>query len=387
MHPFPIETLIIPSLLIFIVTFIVSLSFTGLFGTSTLVSTLKSGIFLFYYGAIFDGTYTFSDDIVYMEGGHDIIKSGINILDIGSNWDYLAGISHGEHVTYYLYNAFAFYSFGYGYYAPVSLNVVLTVLIAWIGAIVAKREFIFTRNSQIYFFIFLLLHPDILAWSNIMNGKDILVLFLHVILLLSFSLFFEKRWHLGAIIATCGCFVLFYLRFYVPLMFISAFIFSNMSYKQLRTKLPYLLVGLLFAYFLLSRFNSHLVNYIYVLISENFVNPIFGLIRFILTPVPFHTETAYSFLDFPALFHWLMFIPAYLGFRIVSKFRTKFSKFFITYVLVFIALYSVFGKLQGPRHRVQLDYAWAVFQFIGISSILAQGRYVRVTPVFRPYGY
>lgn len=47
---------------------------------------------------------------------------------------------------------------------------------------------------------------------------------------------------------------------------------------------------------------------------------------------------------------------------------------FIAYLLVFVGLYAVFGELQWPRHRVQLDYAGAILQFIGVMAVLKRAQ-------------
>jgi hypothetical protein len=59
-----------------------------------------------------------------------------------------------------------------------------------------------------------------------------------------------------------------------------------------------------------------------------------------------------------------------LGFVTIAKQPTDYSRFFLFYVLVFLALYSCYGELQEPRHRVQIDYAWAVLQFMGMKPYL-----------------
>jgi len=125
-------------------------------------------------------------------------------------------------------------------------------------------------------------------------------------------------------------------------------------------------------------------QYALLAIQEAFVNPVYGFVRMALTPIPFNTEENYAFLDIPAVIHWFLMPFVGLGVIRVYRIRTTFSQFFLAYVLVFFGLYAVFGELQGPRHRVQLDYAWAVFQFMGVMTFLhtmakASRRYVPAT--------
>jgi hypothetical protein len=105
-------------------------------------------------------------------------------------------------------------------------------------------------------------------------------------------------------------------------------------------------------------------------LQENFVNPFYGFIRMLLTPIPFNAQREYAFLNFPALFHWMLMPFVVFGLIRLWRMNTRFSRFFIAYLLVFFSLYAVYWELQGPRHRVQMDYAWAILQFIGVMVAL-----------------
>jgi hypothetical protein len=115
------------------------------------------------------------------------------------------------------------------------------------------------------------------------------------------------------------------------------------------------------------------VSYVIDVLRSDLINPLIGFVHFTLTPVPFGTDREYGFLDVAALLHWLMLPAAAVGLWSVASARTPFSRYLVAYTMVFVALYAVFGELQGPRHRVQLDFAWAVFQFIGLRLIFTLG--------------
>ena len=219
------------------------------------------------------------------------------------------------------------------------------------------------------FFAFLLFHPDIFAWSNIMNGKDTLVLFLHVLLLWSVSLYFRGRMVVGLGLAFFVCLILFNLRFYVPILFGSAFGLSLfLTQKNYRRPLP-LFVGFI-ALFALGLVNDFHLQESLTSFQEEFINPFYGFIHFMLTPIPFGTSIEYSFLDIPALIHWLLIPFTILGLIIMLKQPSNYTRFFLLYLLVFVVLYACYNQLQGPRHRVQLDFGWALLQFMGIKSFL-----------------
>jgi hypothetical protein len=370
---FPLELLYLPCLVIFFSCLLISFEVTRSVSFSVSASLIKAGIFIIYFGVLFDGSFTFLDDWSYLDLGVEMYYQRIDILDLITNDDaeMLQSISGGEHYGYSLYNAYAFRLFGFGYYAPVAMNIVLTVLIAWLGAHLASVEFRINGVWKKLFFTFLLFHPDIFAWSNIMNGKDTLILLLHVLLLYSISLYFRTHILSGLILAFVVSAILSTLRFYVPLLFGTALGISLllMTAKKSSNVLQIIVVMIAagFIYFTDDYFK----------IAENidslqgdYINPVYGFVHFLFTPIPFNTSPEYKFLDIPALIHWLLMPFAILGFLTIAKASSGYDRFFIVYVLIFLALYSCYGELQGPRHRVQIDYAWAVLQFTGIKPYL-----------------
>jgi hypothetical protein len=370
MKPFDLDLLLAPGLSIFFATVGVAFWVTRSPVFSVSAAFIKAGIFLVYFGILFDGTFTFLDDWSYLEGGGELYAQNVGLTNLSENWEFALVIGGGDHFIYYLYNAYAFRIFGEGYYAPVALNILLTVLIAWIGTYLAARAFGLAGMRRKCFFGFLLLHPDILAWSNIMNGKDILVLLLHVFLLLACWLFYSRRLMAAIVLAIPVSLVLFFTRFYVPLLFAVALLASLLLARGGKGRLWLSSLGIILAALVFAQIGSDGLQYALAAVRENFVNPFYGFLRIALTPIPFNTELAYSFLNLPALIHWMLFPFACWGAVVVCRLRTPFSRFFLLYILIFLSLYAVFGELQGPRHRVQLDYAWAVLQFAGAMAFL-----------------
>jgi hypothetical protein len=371
MKPFDFWLLLWPATLIFFITLLLTFRATKSPIVALLSGLLKSGIFIFYFSWIFDGTYTFLDDWSYLAGGQDLLAEQVGLTNLHQHWEYVTAVGGGSHFLYYLYNSYAQRLFGYFYFSPVALNVVLTVLVAYAGSRLASIEFKLSRNQLRLLYLFLLFHPDILAWSNVMNGKDIFVLLLHVLMLFSVSLFYRNRsWH-ALLLGIPVVLVLFFLRFYVPLLFMLALMFSILASSTIsfRIRLRFLIIGAVLTAAVTAFLGADRIASSLTQIIENFVDPAYGFARTILTPIPFGTESAYAFLDFPALFHWLMMPAVVLGMLKIYRLKNPFSLFFISYFFVFIFLYSVFGELQGPRHRVQLDFAFAIFQFFGLMKI------------------
>ena len=151
--------------------------------------------------------------------GCQIVHEKIGFSNLIENWDLLLFVGRGEHFVYYLQNAYAIRLFGDGYYAPVALNVIITLLVAYFGKALSVQEFAFSEKSSRLLFFFLLVHPDIISWSTLVNGKDVSVLLLHVTLLFSISLLFRGRYFRSLVFAVPSVAILFFLRFYVPLVF------------------------------------------------------------------------------------------------------------------------------------------------------------------------
>lgn len=366
MKNFDLIVLLWPMLVIFLVTFSVSYHFTKGLLQSLVMAFIKTSLFLIYFWVFFDGTYTFIDDWTYLEGGRQIIKEGIGLTNLHQNWEALLEIGHGEHVVYYLYNAYAIRIFGDGYYAPVALNILLTVPVSYYGARLAASEFAMDEHESKLFFIFLLFHPDILAWSNIMNGKDILVLLLHVLYLYAVYMFFEGRKYTALAIAVPVILVLFFLRFYVPVLFALALVIS-VFWGMRKGRVRNMAVALVFVSLVMMWIGPD-IQYAIGELRNDFINPVFGFMRMLLTPIPFNTEKEYGFLNVPALIYWLLMPFMFLGVAHIWSQKSKYSRYFIAYVFVFVCLYAVYGELQGPRHRVQIDYAIALFQYMGIMQ-------------------
>ena len=259
--------------------------------------------------------------------------------------------------------------FGTGYYAPVALNVILTTVIAFVGRRIAVDQSIVTPPNGAFFFVFLILHPDITAWSTLVNAKDILVLTLHIFLLHSISLASGKQYKKALIFSGPTIFILIFLRFYVPVLFVVALIPILIFHRKGISLWRLIVVSLATLMFFISGVGASALNDAMDGIRSDFVNPAVGLVRFVLTPIPFNAEPSFEFLNIPSLVHWVL-MPALLGGAIkVATIPTAFSRFFILYFVTFVSLYSVYGELQGPRHRIQLDYAIALFQFVGILML------------------
>ena len=370
MKAFELAQIAGPTILIGLCTFAVSLRVTRNAAWALYAATIKAGLFAVYFGWLFDGTFNFLDDLTYVDRGLQLLDQDVGLSNLASNWELVLLVGQGDHFIYYLYNTYAFRLFGEGYYAPVTCNILLTIAIAYFGAHLARDELSLPPAQRRLLYIFILLHPDILAWSTVLNGKETLILLIHVVLLQAVALYFRGQvWRallLGALAGT----LLTFLRFYVPFMFVMALAlnaFVRMGKRRILLRIAASSALLAGAYYMLGA----QVEQAREVAAQTFVNPAFGFMRMLLTPIPFNTEAAYAFLNIPALLHWLLLPALFAGFLVMWRLRSPFSGFFVIYALLFIGLYAFVGELQGPRHRVQLDYAIALLQFVGLLKFFS----------------
>src|SRR5690348_17732529 len=111
-QPFPIGQLIWPAIAIMVIGFLISLAYTRRAGLSLGVAALKSGLFLIYFGFLFDGTFTFLDDWKYLRFGEELVQNGVGIFNLMHNYDYVRSTVKSANLFYYVYDATALVIFG-----------------------------------------------------------------------------------------------------------------------------------------------------------------------------------------------------------------------------------------------------------------------------------
>ncbi|MGH8144776.1 MAG: hypothetical protein ACREPY_00445 [Rhodanobacteraceae bacterium] len=370
LHAFPIYQLVWPTAFIAGVGLFVSYAYTRRALLSYAIAIIKAGLFMLYFGVLFNGTYTFFDDWNYFNIGRRLAHDNIGILNFVSHYDQVVHTVTGWNVAYYVYNATAMEIFGIGYYAPVALNVVLTFLAAGLLMKAARIGLGMSDRTSVGLFVFLALSPDILAWSTIPNLKDTLVATATAAVVYAVALMSERRVWRAILVAAAGACVLAVTRLYVPLMLGMAFMVTlGLSPRGRRSPWLWLfaICGLAAAVHVLG--HGSLLGAVHTLRSK-MDNPLVGVLRFTLTPIPFHTDTGYGFLDIPQLVYWLLLPLMVYGIWVVWKKATIAARFMVIYFLAMILLYGSFTLLQGPRHRVQIDGLVVIFQYYGVLALL-----------------
>lgn len=344
-------------------------------GAAFLVASIKVVLFFVYFHWYAINGYYLLDDLSYFNNSFEYWQQGNSFLTVILNKEkfaYIFAIAGGQNMIYYLYNILSFDIFGGYYFSPVCLNIILTFFSAYF-----LYKFLLdaglSSNLSKLFFVFFVLNPEIIVWSNFLNLKDTLV---HTLTILSFyninKLLLKPQKRLGIILSIITVLlILSFLRFYIPLFILGTFFSLRMlgSLKRIRdSHLRYLLliivavivpVGLVI---LLEVKFSYEVS----LFLGNFTNPISGIFRYLMTPVPWKIVPDYSFLLIPSILHWLLLPFMVYGIYFLIKLKNESFNLILLYLLIMSFFYGCFGELQGPRHRLQLNFVITICQFLGL---------------------
>jgi hypothetical protein len=370
--PFPLNELMMPTFFIFATGFFITCAVTRSVLLSLFLSFIKSGTFLIYYAAFFNGIWTFKDDWAYLDVGEALLRADVSVTNFWTNFPALFSAAGGQHIVYYLFNADAARIFGPEYFAPVAVNVVLTFVAAAFMAGAARSGLHMSRRLTTGLFVFLVLSPTLIAWSNIMNGKDTIVMTGTAMAAYAVSQAELGHYRRALLLGLAIGFVLFFTRFYTPLIMMSALGAGLLLSHTGRRRYWLWLLAISGLVGMLSLLGIGGLSSALSRMQEGFVNPLYGSIRYLLTPVPFNTTENYSFLDLPQVLYWLLFPCMGWGIYRVWRRATLTGRFIVIYFFLMVALYAMFGDLQGPRHRYQLEGLIVVFQFLGLLSVLQQ---------------
>lgn len=333
--------------------------------TALPVSIIKAVVPLTYFALFFDGSWTFVDDVTYQMHGEELrLDYGpLSALLQEEGRAKLVELSQGRHFLYAWWNLLAQSLFGEHYYSAVFLNVLLTF---FIGVVLFHLlgELGFSQAYQRGALVFFLLHWDVLAWSSLVNLKDVLVMALIAPTLYCLVIVRRRLRLLPLLGVAFGLFVLTWLRYYIPFFLVGAFVVWVLLEGRFRWK--YLYAVLAGVAFLTLPLDWSALEY---------VQPgeiAFGLVRAPLTPQPWSIEDEYSFLLIPSVLHWLLFVPMVIGGGTLWV-RAAGARFVLVFLVLMMLFYAVVPELQGPRHRVQLTFAiaWMQFHFFWEITLLA----------------
>lgn len=378
-HPaFDASALLFPSLCIWWVGMYISFRITRSIGISFLVATVKALIFFMYFHFFFTGYFTLLDDWTYFSTAAAVKHQGYTLLSFlihnRFNWLLLASISGSEHFLYNLYNLLSFDIFGIYYFSPVALNIILTFFIGWIAYRMALLAG-FKQKIAIIFYLFFILHGDIILWSSILNLKDTLVQLFTIIILYHLLLIELKRArfrsyiYIGIVVG-----LLFFIRFYLPFFLAMSFVtYKLYFFIRKHARKPYVVsllmvtvpLFLLFTFLFLNSYPAANVS----AYLQNLTNPLVGILRYIFTPLPFHATEHYEFLNLASPIDFLLFPLFFYGIYYGWKTGQKIFILLIIYLSFLCLFYGTFAELQGVRQKVQIYFIFILFQFVGILKL------------------
>src|SRR5437016_10145383 len=217
---------------------------------ASLVAAIKLFVPFAYFAWLYDGSWNLLDDLSYVEEGLYLRDSGFDPLTVFFSPEgrlALFNVSGGAHIIYPWWNMVAISMFGEHYYSPVFLNVGLTFIAAWVLSRTLGLVGFEKRYRQA-FFVFFLIHWDIIAWSSFLNLKDTLVMTLTI---LNFWLLYEWVARPAArgiplFAGICLTMALFlWIRFYIPLLILTAVAIWLIFDNRVKVAYCFLLAGVI----------------------------------------------------------------------------------------------------------------------------------------------
>ena len=318
---------------------------------------IKVSIVIVYFTFFADGTWFYGgDDYGYLEKGAVLVDTGsspLTILFHPQTQYYLRAM--GGVSLMYLHNYLSIYAMGYYYYAPIMTNILLSCLTAVFLVMIVRSINPSEKYSEL-FCCFYSLHWSTLIWTSFMNLKEPLVICILVGALMCFSRF-RAHWF-QSIVGLCLAMYLFLrLRFYIPAIVFVSVILSH--YQRIISSRYLLWLAICVVLIAIYVGSSELRLFFRI---ANITEAPYGVIHFILQPVPWRITEPASYLVLPSILHWIFIIPSLLGGLML--WRTGFTgRLLISVIVVFIIFYGLIPLIGSTRHRAPLEALLTIAQF------------------------
>lgn len=333
------------------------------------LALFRSGVPLIYFACFYDGSWTFLDDATYHINGGLLLAAGYDPLSV--LWEHdgrvmLTELSQGSHTLYTWWNMSAQHLFGEHYFSAVFMNVLVTFAVAraFFGMLSAggygasALGHAYARGAAVFF----LIHPEVVVWSSFINLKDLLVMGLTFAALRGAGQLADGQGARGVVILAISFVLLWSLRYYVPVLVTAAAALALFARPGLALK--FILAPLaVWAYFFLLPWEWDDLD------MFRAGEVLYGMLHVLLTPKPWNIDEEFSYLAFPAAFHWTMLVPMLIGGARLWK-RVPQARIFLCYFAIVLFFYGSVPDLQGPRHRVQVAFICAWMQFQGLYLLI-----------------
>ncbi len=364
-------SILFTTLIVFFITLIILFKITNNIILSYFISFIKSFLYLFYYIFWLNKKFVAAgDNLKYLKYGKYLYNRNIDLLNFFLHYQYVFQLANGRDIIYYTYIAESFRIFGIGLYAPIAMNIILTDISALFFYKIIKDYIGFSMGNAIILTVYFLVEPFVVAYSTFFDGKGILVMCLLLICLYGIGkLIIEKNYFIAIISLFISNIYLLFLRFYYPFLILLAFIIANLIFqfinKQLfkvRNLLYFFILFLLIPIYFLKVYT---LKASFAIVEHHFINPIYGIAHFILTPMPFHSSSNYGFFNIPALIYYLLLPLLLAGFWKSLKVKEQYMLIINMFFIIAVVFYGSFALLNGPRYRIPLVPIIIIYQFYG----------------------
>jgi hypothetical protein len=284
------------------------------------------------------------------------------------NLDFVVNFVGSTHVAPYWLNVFGQYFFGPHYFSAIFVNILATILTGIYIIFILSRTG-FSKTYYKYFFIFFLLHWDVLTYSSLLNIKGILIgllivmYFYHHIMMDSSTRLTLSVYHFAVMIGIL--FIMYWSRFYVISILLASSIMWVIIESNPKKWIPISAIGAVGLYPVV-RIGLQFQDTRYFQFD---ILTILGTVpRILLTPRPWGVLPQFAFLIPSSIAHWLLIIPAmaYSGRLWVQE---KNMRLLLCYLVVFVGFYSVFFELASARMRYQIAFVLAIGQYHFLWSL------------------
>jgi hypothetical protein len=324
------------------------------------VVAIKIAIPVVYFSQDAFGSLHLTDDLDYYYRSLLLYKQGMRVETFFTHGTMFPLFlqSLGGHAGYRLWNLAAMSAFGPHYFAPVLMNVGLTFVAGWFFfRILGHLGFspVYRRCALAFF----LLHWDVLSWSSFLNLKDVLVLTLTLAVMHLYLRFFARPGIRRALPVAAALTALGLVRFYAPLLLLAAagghLLLTGKSRGRWRLGFFFLLGAGIF-----TGWKFDVV--VRALAGVSPLEALYGVGRFLATPLPWNLEESYGYLAVSSFMHVLFMIPALTTAPYLWR-RHRDAPLLFIYLAVVVIFYALVPMLQGPRQRLQVDFVFVWMQF------------------------
>lgn len=334
--------------------------------TAALLAAVRAGIFFVHHELGVWGPWRLEDDVTYLNQGQSLADSQLSLwapLLSAEGRELAVTIASSRHYIFGFMNSLAIEAIGPFYWAPVAMNVILSIG-AGVALFLLASRLGFRRDFAAVLSSAYVLYPPVVAWSTFVNLKDtavsllVIVTFYFVVKLVTQ----DSRWgRIWSVVTLLLLLLIWYgLRLYIPFLVGAsvAFAFSRRLPRPW-TGLVTVVVGActyVGADLLLAR-----EGYDVTLGLASMGNFIRGL----MTPQPWSIVDSYSFLIIPSLVHWILLPFFLLG--IIALYRLPtWGPVLVAFTVFTLLIGVVAPAMQGPRQRFQIEFILIACQIAGL---------------------